>query len=73
MPGKYGPLVQHGSIALEPQNYPDAPNHANFPSAILRPGEIYRHRIEWRFERLKKTIRIDINREVERAARLHCP
>ena len=49
MPGKYGPLVQHGSIAIEPQNYPDAPNHANFPSSVLRPGEVYRHRIEWRF------------------------
>ncbi len=49
MPGKYGPLVQHNSIAIEPQNYPDAPNHTNFPSSILRPGEVYRHRIEWRF------------------------
>jgi aldose 1-epimerase len=49
MPGKYGPLVQHGSIAIEPQNYPDAPNHTNFPSSVLRPGETYRHRIEWRF------------------------
>ena len=49
MPGKYGPLAQHNSIAIEPQNYPDAPNHSNFPSAVLRPGEVYRHRIEWRF------------------------
>jgi aldose 1-epimerase len=49
MPGKYGPLSQHNSIAIEPQNYPDAPNHGNFPSSILRPGETYRHRIEWRF------------------------
>jgi aldose 1-epimerase len=49
MPGKYGRLSQHNSIAIEPQNYPDAPNHGNFPSSILRPGETYRHRIEWRF------------------------
>ena len=49
VPGKYGHLVQHGSIAIEPQNYPDAPNHANFPSSVLRPGEVYRHRMEWRF------------------------
>ena len=47
--GKYGHLVQYGSIAIEPQNYPDAPNHANFPSSMLRPGEVYRHRMEWRF------------------------
>jgi aldose 1-epimerase len=49
MPGKYGPLAQHNSIAIEPQNYPDAPNHENFPSSILRPGETYQNRIEWRF------------------------
>lgn len=28
-------------IALETQNFPDAPNHDNFPSAVLRPGETY--------------------------------
>nr|WP_316615760.1 aldose epimerase family protein [uncultured Alistipes sp.] len=28
-------------IALETQNFPDAPNHENFPSAVLRPGETY--------------------------------
>jgi aldose 1-epimerase len=49
MPGRHGPLMQHGALALEAQNFPDAPNHANFASAILRPGETYRHRIEWRF------------------------
>ncbi len=48
-PGKTGPLRQYGAIAIEPQNMPDAPSHPNFPSAMLRPGEIYRHRIEWRF------------------------
>jgi aldose 1-epimerase len=49
LPGKYGPLAQHDSIAIEPQNYPDAPSHKNFPSSELRPGETYRNRIEWRF------------------------
>ncbi len=49
MPGKNGPLALHAAIALEPQNFPDAPTHPNFPSAVLRPGETYRHRIEWRF------------------------
>lgn len=29
------------AFALEAQNYPDAPNHANFPSSVLRPGETY--------------------------------
>lgn len=49
MPGRKGPLQQHGSIAVEPQNFPDAMNHDGFPSAVLRPGETYRNHIEWRF------------------------
>jgi aldose 1-epimerase len=49
MPGKAGPLAQYCSVAIEPQNFPDAPNHSNFPSSVLRPGEVYRHRSEWRF------------------------
>ncbi|WP_349657269.1 aldose epimerase family protein [Xanthomonas sp. 10-10] len=36
-------------VCLEPQDYPDAPNHPNFPSTILRPGETYRRRIVYRF------------------------
>ncbi len=50
-PGKNGPLKQYGAIAIEPQNFPDAPSHKNFPSAMLRPGEVYRQRMEWRFMR----------------------
>src|SRR5450631_1720581 len=49
LPGKGGPLHQHQAIAIEPQNVPDAPNHPNFPSSVLRPGNTYRNRIEWRF------------------------
>lgn len=41
-----------GGVALEPQRYPDSPNHVDFPSAVLRPGETYRNRIEWVFARL---------------------
>jgi aldose 1-epimerase len=48
-PGKKAPLKQYQAIAIEPQNFPDAPNHANFPSAVLRPGETYRNDMEWRF------------------------
>ena len=42
-------LVRFGSIALEPQTWPDAPNSPSFPSAVLRPGEVYRHVMQWRF------------------------
>lgn len=31
------------AIALESQMYPDSPNHPEFPSTVLRPGETYRH------------------------------
>jgi len=36
----YGPY--HG-LCLETQHYPDAPNKPNFPSAVLRPGETFKH------------------------------
>ncbi len=49
IPGKNGPLQQHQALAIEPQNLPDAPNHRNFPLAILRPGETYRNEMDWRF------------------------
>jgi len=29
-------------FCLETQHYPDSPNHANFPSTVLRPGEKYK-------------------------------
>ncbi|MGR6432790.1 aldose epimerase family protein [Rhizobium sp. PAMB 3174] len=45
----YSEMVVNGAIALEPQTYPNAPNEPTYPSAVLRPGETYRHRIEWRF------------------------
>ncbi len=43
------PFVKHAALALEPQGFPDAVNHPNFPSVIVRPGEIYRHRSVYRF------------------------
>jgi aldose 1-epimerase len=44
-----GPINRSQAFAIEPQNIADAPNHSNFPSSILRPGEIYHNRMEWRF------------------------
>lgn len=49
MKGREGPLVASTAFAIEPQNVADAPNHPSFPSSILRPGEIYRNHMEWRF------------------------
>lgn len=40
---------RYAGLALEAGGLPDAPNHPEFPVAcVLRPGETYRHRIEWR-------------------------
>jgi aldose 1-epimerase len=43
------PLVARAGVALECQAFPDAPNQPGFPSAVLRPGEVYRHTTTWRF------------------------
>jgi len=43
------PFVKNAALALEPQGFPDAVNHPNFPSVILRPGQTYRHRSVYRF------------------------
>ena len=41
-------------IALETQNFPDAPNHDNFPSTVLRPGETYTQTSVYAFEMNKE-------------------
>lgn len=48
----YGPRA---GVCLEAQNWPDAPNHQGFPQPDLAPGEIYRHRTEFRFAAPKGT------------------
>ncbi len=40
---------QYGAFCLETQHYPDSPNHPNFPSTILRPGEAYHQVTIYRF------------------------
>lgn len=53
-PGLHG--ASYGAKAgfcLEPQRWPDAPNHRHFPSATLRPGETYRQVSEFRFWQTK--------------------
>ncbi|WP_081944473.1 aldose epimerase family protein [Thalassospira australica] len=42
-------LHPSGGIALEPQTYPNSPNRPDFPRPWLKPGETYRHLIEWEF------------------------
>ncbi|MEU3842262.1 aldose epimerase family protein [Streptomyces sp. NPDC028635] len=36
------PFLPGGGVALETQHFPDSPNRPEFPSTVLRPGEVYR-------------------------------
>ncbi len=48
--GKGGaPYAKRWAFCLETQFFPDAPNHGEFPPAVLRAGETFRHRTEFRF------------------------
>ncbi|MBI1369649.1 MAG: galactose-1-epimerase [Planctomycetes bacterium] len=48
--GKHGVVYQqHAGLCLETQTFPDAINHPNFPSPILRPGQTYEHHMTFRF------------------------
>ncbi len=43
-----GGLYRQGDgVALEPQLFPDSPNHPEWPSARLEPGETYRAELAW--------------------------
>lgn len=41
------------ALCLETQHFPDAVHHKNFPSIILRPGEVYRHTCVYAFSVVK--------------------
>jgi aldose 1-epimerase len=48
--GKGGRVYQfRAAFCLEPQDFPDAPNHPDFPSSELKPGETYRNSIIYKF------------------------
>ena len=48
--GKAGAGYRMGdAICLEPGAWPDAPNRSDFPSATLRPGETWHHRMALAF------------------------
>ncbi len=41
---------KHAAFCLETQHFPDSPNQPMFPSAILEPGDIYRHTTVHKFQ-----------------------
>ena len=48
--GKGGAVYQRrNAFCMEPQHYPDSPNHSNFPTTELKPGETYYNTIIYKF------------------------
>jgi len=41
-------LVRHAGLCLETQHLPDSPHHPGYPSTVLRPGEVFARRTEFR-------------------------
>ena len=41
--------ARRDAVCLETQFYPDSPNHPDFPSCVLRPGETWDHTTVLRF------------------------
>jgi aldose 1-epimerase len=48
--GTSGRVYRQGDgFALETQHFPDSPNHPDFPSTVLRPGQTYRTATVYQF------------------------
>ena len=48
--GKYGQrYAKHAGLCLETQSFPDAPNNPDFPSTVLKPGELYHQSTIYKF------------------------
>ncbi len=48
--GKDGKVYQHRyAFCMEPQHFPDSPNHPEFPTTELKPGQEYHNTIVYKF------------------------
>ena len=47
--GYYLP-VRNAGVALETQHFPDSPNHSEFPTTIVKPGQVLYSTTEYRFK-----------------------
>lgn len=43
------PYPFRSAVCLEAQHFPDSPNHNNFPSTILKPGDVYKQKTIYKF------------------------
>ena len=49
--GKGGKVYNYrNAFCLETQHFPDSPNHANFPSTVLKPGQTFHSTTIFKFE-----------------------
>jgi aldose 1-epimerase len=49
--GKTGKIYMYrAGLALETQHFPDSPNHDNFPTTVLNPGEKYKQLVALKFK-----------------------
>ncbi|MFF3468115.1 aldose epimerase family protein [Streptomyces sp. NPDC002619] len=46
------PHPLHGAVCLETQHLPDSPNRPDYPTTVLRPGQVLCSRTEFRFPHL---------------------
>ena len=54
--GKGGWVYQfRNGFCMEPQHFPDSPNQPNFPSVVLKPGQVYKNTIIYRFSVASKS------------------
>jgi aldose 1-epimerase len=44
-----GNFPQHSAFCLETQHYPDSPNHPEFPTTVLKPGQTLKTTTVYRF------------------------
>lgn len=44
-----GAYAHRSALCLETQHFPDSPNHSNFPSTVLRPGQTFHSTTIYRF------------------------
>lgn len=48
--GQHGATFgRRSALCFEAQHFPDSPNRAHFPSAVLRPGEVYTQKTVYKF------------------------
>lgn len=45
-----GGFARFSGLCLECQHFPDSPNHAHFPTTVLRPGQVYRQTTIYEFD-----------------------